>query len=341
MIKIGELSNITGISIQTIRFYESEGLFSPIEVDRWTNYRYYDESSIERLSQITYLKDLGFSLKEIKNFNEDMIYEKIDKVKLDIKKLTSNINKLSAIRKNEGGFSMENFINDERVVGKWKKLAVVKNKEDFALNKFDDEEIFDYKELYFLPNGEDYWVFYGKVCAWTKGTLYLKERPLPYEIIDGKLYIGVVDKETNTVDNYAVYEQVDNKEYKKDEIRVRDNINIPFINDEQVIGFWEAVDYVRDFEDFKPNEKFWGDGLFLKEHIFKPNGKVLLSYNGFDEIDELGWSKGVVISQKQETASAYTIKTIEDEQYMFVEWKSGDYMFGGEVRGYYVFKKIK
>ena len=67
MIKIGELSNITDISVKAIRFYEEEGLISPVEVDRWTNYRYYDESSIKRLSEITYLKDLGFSLKEIKN----------------------------------------------------------------------------------------------------------------------------------------------------------------------------------------------------------------------------------------------------------------------------------
>lgn len=341
MIKIGELSNITGISIQTIRYYENEGLISPIEVDRWTNYRYYDESSVVRLSEISYLKDLGFSLKEIKNLNENVINEKIDKVKLDIKKLTSNINKLSAIRKNEGGFSMENFVNDERVIGKWKKLAVVKNKEDFALNKFDDNEIFDYKELYFLPNGEDYWVFYGKVCAWTKGTLYLMEKPLPYEIIDGKLYIAVIDNKTNTVDNYAVYEQVNSKEYRKEEIIVRDNINIPFINDEQVIGFWQAVDYVRNFNEFEPKQKFWGEELFLKEHVFKPNGKVLISYNNYEVIDEIDWSKGVVISKRQETASAYTIKTINNEQYMFVEWKSGDYTFGGEVNGYYVLKKIK
>lgn len=64
MIKIGELASLTGVSIQTIRYYESEGLISPIEVDRWTNYRYYDDSSIERLSKITHLKSLGFSLKK-------------------------------------------------------------------------------------------------------------------------------------------------------------------------------------------------------------------------------------------------------------------------------------
>ena len=31
---------------------------------------------------------------------------------------------------------------------------------------------------------------------------------MPYEIIDGKLYIGVVDGKTNTIDNYAIYEKI-------------------------------------------------------------------------------------------------------------------------------------
>ena len=336
MIKIGELSNITGVSIQTIRFYESEGLFSPIEVDRWTNYRYYDETSIERLSQISYLKNLGFSLKEIKNFSEEVIQEKIKQVKFDIKKLTESIDKLSSIRKEGGKFKMKSFVDDERVVGKWKKLAVVKSKEDFTLNKFDDEDIFDYKEIYFLPNGEQYWVF-----SWTKDVLYLKDRALPYEIIDGKLYIGIIDAKTNTLDNYAVYEKVDNKEYKKEEIKIRDNTNIPFINDDEVIGFWEAVDYVRDFEDFKVGEKSWSEELFLKEYIFKPKGSLLVSYNKFDEIAQLKWSKGVVINAKWATVSSYTIKTIGEDKYMFMEWKSGDYVFGAEVHGCYVFKKVK
>ena len=87
MIKIGELANITGVSIQTIRYYESEGLISPVEVDRWTNYRYYDESSIVRLSEISYLKSLGFSLKEILNLSEEAIKEKISQTELNIARL--------------------------------------------------------------------------------------------------------------------------------------------------------------------------------------------------------------------------------------------------------------
>lgn len=336
MIKIGELSNITGVSIQTIRYYETEGLISPIEVDRWTNYRYYDESSVVRLSEISYLKELGFSLKEIKNLDEKTIEEKISEVKLNIKKLTENIKHLSAITKKEGGFNMKNFVNDQQVVGKWKRLAVIKNKEDFKANKFCDEDIFDYNEIYFLPNGEEYWVF-----SWTKGTLYLKERKLPYEIIDGKMFIGVVDCKTDTVDNYAVYEKVDSKEYTKDEISIKDNTNIPFIKDEEVVGFWEAVDYVRSFDQFKVGQRFWGSEPFLKEYVFKPDGSLIVSYTDKSlGVAFINWSKGVVINKKVSTVSEYQIKNIDGDKYMFVEWKSGDYTFGGEVRGYYVFKKI-
>ncbi len=38
MIKIGELSSISEVTPQTLRFYEDKGLICPIEVDRWTGY---------------------------------------------------------------------------------------------------------------------------------------------------------------------------------------------------------------------------------------------------------------------------------------------------------------
>lgn len=335
MIKIGELSNITGISIQAIRYYESEGLISPIEVDRWTNYRYYDESSIVRLSEISYLKDLGFSLKEIKNLDEKTIKEKISQVKLNIKKLTINIDHLSTIRKTKGGFVMRNFVNDPQVIGKWKKLAVVKNKEDFKNNNFCDEDIFDFKELYFLPNGENYWVL-----RWTKGILFLKERQLPYEIVDGILYIGIVDFKTNTIDNYVVYEKIDSKHYTRDEISIKDNTNIPFIKDNNAVGFWQTVDYVREFSDFSVGKQFWQKELWVKEYIFKPDGTLIASY-GDNKTAVINWSKNVVINKNVSTVSEYIIKEIDGETIMFVEWKSGDYTFGGEILGYYVFRKIK
>ena len=187
-----------------------------------------------------------------------------------------------------------------------------------------------------MPNGEDYWVF-----SWTKGTLYVNDRNMPYEIIDGKLYIGVVDYKTNSIDNYVVYEKVDSKEYTKDEISIKDDTNIPYVKDKEVVGFWEAVDYVRNFDDFKVGQKFWSCGLLLKEYIFKPDGTLIVSYNLEDNNSSfINWSKGVVVNKNRSTVSKYTIKEINGEKFMFVEWKSGDYTFGGEVCGYYVFKKL-
>jgi len=334
MIKIGELANITGVSIQTIRYYESEGLISPVEVDRWTNYRYYDESSIVRLSEISYLKSLGFSLKEILNLSEESIKEKISQTELNIAKLYKNIEKLSSIRKKEGGFIMKNFVNDEKVVGKWKKVGIVKNKEDYALNKFDNNKIFNFDTIYFLPNGDEYWVF-----SWTKGILYVKDRQFPYEVTNGKMFIGIVDGKTNTIDNYAIYEQEDKKRYSREDIAIKDNTDLPFIMDKDVIGSWDTVDYIRDCNNFKVGVKQWPEELFLKKYIFEKDGKLFAGTSNSGKLYPINWSKGFVIDKHNGFVSEYVIKKIGNDTFMFVEWKSGDYTYGGIVYGYYVLKK--
>ena len=231
---------------------------------------------------------------------------------------------------------MKNFVNDERIIGKWKKLAIVKNKEDFAVNKFDDNDIFDFKQIYFLPNGEEYWVF-----SWTKGILYLKDRQLPYEIIDGKLFIGIVDSKTNTIDNYAVYEKEDDKHYTKEEISIKDNTNIPFITDNKVIGFWDCVDYVHNFDEFKIGKKFWKKDLLFTKYVFENDGTLFVGYKDSDMLRPINWSKDVIINKSVSSVSEYTIKEVDNETIMFVEWKSGDYTFDSKVYGYYVFKKVK
>ena len=336
MIKIGELSNITGVSIQTIRFYESEGLLSPIEVDQWTNYRYYDESSIERLNEISYLKDFGFSLKEIKNLDENIIKEKTKEIRAKIEKLKKNLSTLSSVKKMEGKIIMKKFINDPQVVGKWKKVANVLKIEDFADKKFVDKEIFDFDTIYFLPKGEKYWVF-----SWTKGILYLKDRQLPYTIKDGKMFVGVVDYKTQTVDCYAVYEKENDKEYTEADIMIYDDTNIDFVADKNVVGFWNSIDVVKEIEQFDPDKSFYKNKLFVLQSAFQPDGTLLVTYEGENNVIKITYSKGVVINNYKRTVSKYHIKKINGEDYLFVEWKSGDYIFGGKVNCYYVFKRQK
>ena len=57
---------MNGISEQTLRLYDREGLFSPAYRDQDTGYRYYDIRQNARLDTIQRLKALGMSLKDIK-----------------------------------------------------------------------------------------------------------------------------------------------------------------------------------------------------------------------------------------------------------------------------------
>ncbi len=63
---IGELAEKTGVSIDTIRYYEREGLIEPVSV-RDSGYREFDKKSVKTMIFVVRAKDLGFSLKEIQN----------------------------------------------------------------------------------------------------------------------------------------------------------------------------------------------------------------------------------------------------------------------------------
>ncbi|MEP7284936.1 MAG: MerR family transcriptional regulator [Chloroflexota bacterium] len=65
MIKIGEFSKLVQVSVPTLRYYDQVGLLKPVEVDRFTGYRYYSVSQLPRLHRILALKGLGFSLEQI------------------------------------------------------------------------------------------------------------------------------------------------------------------------------------------------------------------------------------------------------------------------------------
>ncbi len=65
MIRIGDFSRLSRVSIKTLRYYDEMGLFKPVEVDRFTGYRYYSANQLPRLNRILALKDLGLSLEQI------------------------------------------------------------------------------------------------------------------------------------------------------------------------------------------------------------------------------------------------------------------------------------
>ena len=58
MIRIGDFSKLSQVSIKTLRYYDEMGLFKPSNVDRFTGYRYYSASQLPRLNRILAPKDL-------------------------------------------------------------------------------------------------------------------------------------------------------------------------------------------------------------------------------------------------------------------------------------------
>jgi len=61
--KIGELSKQTGVSIDTIRYYEQRGLI-PLAQRSASGYRQYSDEDVSRLAFIVQTKELGFTLEE-------------------------------------------------------------------------------------------------------------------------------------------------------------------------------------------------------------------------------------------------------------------------------------
>jgi DNA-binding transcriptional MerR regulator len=65
MLKIGDFSTLSQVSIKTLRYYDQTGLLSPAHIDSTNGYRYYSAAQLSRLHRILALKDFGFTLEQI------------------------------------------------------------------------------------------------------------------------------------------------------------------------------------------------------------------------------------------------------------------------------------
>ena len=78
MLRIGEFSKLSRVSIRMLRHYDDIGLLKPAEIDQFTGYRYYSPEQLPVVGRITALKDMGFSLADIVKMLE--IYENRDEL---------------------------------------------------------------------------------------------------------------------------------------------------------------------------------------------------------------------------------------------------------------------
>lgn len=72
---VHEVAKLTGITIRALHYYDEIGLLEPAKADK-TKYRLYTENDLEKLQQILFYREIGFSLKEIKELLSAPAYSK-------------------------------------------------------------------------------------------------------------------------------------------------------------------------------------------------------------------------------------------------------------------------
>ena len=122
----GEFAKLFHINKKTLFYYNEIGLFKQDKILP-NGYMYYSHTQIELLGTIFSLKDMGMSLKEIKDFiNKRNIDNVIDILHSEIINIENELNKLKA--------------NKERLINKIKSIEEGKNyKKEICIN-YEDEE---------------------------------------------------------------------------------------------------------------------------------------------------------------------------------------------------------
>ena len=137
-----------------------------------------------------------------------------------------------------------------------------------------------------------------------------------------------------------VLKKIDSKAYTKYEIMKTDAIpNVPS-DDINIIGKWNVCDLVRSPNSFNPDnmcEFVPHDALYWQNAEFLTGGNIINTFKLYQETETHAdephvwrWVNDYVICSPRQTASKYIIQIHNNIEFLFIEWKSGDYSYGGE-----------
>lgn len=121
---VKEISDITGISVRTLHYYDEIGLLKPTDKSD-AGYRLYDDKALEQLQQILFFREFDIPLKEIKAVMENPALDRNHILRMQRKMLTAKIERMEHLVA-----SIDNILKGD-------------NKMDFAIfNKIEMEEMF-------------------------------------------------------------------------------------------------------------------------------------------------------------------------------------------------------
>lgn len=93
---VKEISELTGISVRTLHYYDEIGLFVPTEKSE-AGYRLYDDKALEELQQILFFREFDMPLKEIKAVMENPALDRNQILKMQRNMLLKKKNRIEKL----------------------------------------------------------------------------------------------------------------------------------------------------------------------------------------------------------------------------------------------------
>ena len=122
---VKQISNITGISVRTLHYYDEIGLLKPSDKSD-AGYRLYDDKALEQLQQILFFREFDIPLKEIKAVMENPALDRNHILKMQREMLLTKMKRM------------------EHLVASIDDILKGENKMDFAIfNKTEMDEMFE------------------------------------------------------------------------------------------------------------------------------------------------------------------------------------------------------
>lgn len=190
---VKEVSELTGISVRTLHYYDEIGLFTPTEKSE-AGYRLYDDKALENLQQILFFREFDIPLKEIKSVMKNPALDRNQILQMQRKMLLvkqQRIEQLIAsiddILKGENHMDFAVF-NKTEVEEMFQTMLehMPDNMRQIAINEFGGIE--EWKKHYVkVALSEDMQKGYAKVVEWYGGkdkVLQISKNPISTEVAE-------------------------------------------------------------------------------------------------------------------------------------------------------------
>ena len=150
MMTVKEVSNLTGVSIRTLQYYDKIGLLHPAHRTQ-AGYRLYDDTALERLQQILLFRELEFSLEDIRKILKNPEFDREKALEQQITLLTlkkQHLEKLIALAekiRTTGGNVMDFNAFDTQKIREYAERAKKEWGETTEYQEFEAEGIWQHQ----------------------------------------------------------------------------------------------------------------------------------------------------------------------------------------------------